>query len=79
MNEPRDTKVTRREFVGVAAAATAGFTILKPATVFGTQANSAVSLGLIGAGGRGTAVTRSFLQNSGAVLTAVADIFQDQL
>lgn len=79
MNEPRDTKVTRREFVGVAAAATAGFTILKPGTVFGTQANSAVSLGLIGAGGRGTAVTRSFLQNSGAVLTAVADIFQDQL
>jgi len=79
MSEPKNTKVTRREFVGAAAAATAGFTILKPSTVFGTQANSAVRLGLIGCGGRGTVVTRSFLQNSGAILTAAADIFQDQL
>ena len=79
MNDSKDTKVTRREFVGVAAAATAGFTILKPSTVFGTQANSAVRLGLLGCGGRGTAVTRSFLQNTSAVVTAIGDIFQDNL
>jgi len=79
MNESKDTQVGRREFVGVAAAATAGFTILKPSTVWGTQANSAVRLGLLGCGGRGTAVTTSFLQNTSAVVTAIGDIFQDQL
>ena len=79
MDDSRDTRVGRREFVGVAAAATAGFTILKPSTVFGTQANSAVRLGVLGCGGRGTAVTESFLQNTGAVVTAMGDIFQDNL
>jgi len=79
MDDSKDTKVGRREFVGLAAAATAGFTILKPSTVFGTQANSAVRLGLLGCGGRGNAVTESFLQNTGAVLTATGDIFQDNL
>jgi myo-inositol 2-dehydrogenase/D-chiro-inositol 1-dehydrogenase len=79
MNDSQNTKVGRREFVGMAAAATAGFTILKPSTVFGTQANSAVRLGLLGCGGRGNAVTESFLQNTGAVLTATGDIFQDNL
>jgi len=79
MDDSRDTKVGRREFVGLAAAATAGFTILKPATVFGTQANSAVRLGLLGCGGRGLAVTSSFLQNTSAIVTAIGDIFQDNL
>jgi predicted dehydrogenase len=79
MDDSRDTRVGRREFVGVAAAATAGFTILKPSTVFGTQANSAVRLGVLGCGGRGTAVTESFLQNTGAIVTAMGDIFQDNL
>lgn len=79
MDESKDTKVGRREFVGLAAAATAGFTILKPSTVFGTQANSAVRLGVLGCGGRGTAVTESFLRNSGAVVTAMGDVFADNL
>ncbi|MGE5199454.1 MAG: Gfo/Idh/MocA family protein [Rhodospirillaceae bacterium] len=79
MDDSKDSKVGRREFVGLAAAATAGFTILKPSTVFGTQANSAVRLGLLGCGGRGTAVTSSFLQNTGAVVTAMGDVFQDNM
>ncbi|MCU0248793.1 MAG: Gfo/Idh/MocA family oxidoreductase [Vicinamibacterales bacterium] len=79
MNESHDTKVGRREFVGLAAAATAGFTILKPSTVFGTQANSAVRLGVLGCGGRGTAVTESFLRYSNAVVTAMGDVFQDNM
>jgi myo-inositol 2-dehydrogenase / D-chiro-inositol 1-dehydrogenase len=78
MDDPKHTTVGRREFVGLAAA-TAGFTILKPSTVFGTQANSAVRLGLLGCGGRGTAVTSSFLQNTGTVVTALGDVFQDNL
>jgi predicted dehydrogenase len=79
MDESTRTKVGRREFVGLAAAATAGITILKPSTAFGTQANSAVRLGLLGCGGRGTAVTESFLQNTGAIVTAMGDIFQDNM
>ena len=79
MDDSRDTRVGRREFVGLAAAATAGFTILKPGLVWGSQANSAVRLGLLGCGGRGLAVTGSFLSNTGAVVTAIADIFQDNL
>ena len=79
MDASKDTKVGRREFVGLAAAATAGITIMKPSTAFGTQANSAVRLGLLGCGGRGTAVTESFLRNSAAVVTAVGDVFQDNI
>jgi predicted dehydrogenase len=79
MDDSTVTKVGRREFVGLAAAATAGFTILKPRTVFGTQANSAVRLGVLGCGGRGTAVTESFLANTGAIVTALGDVFQDNL
>jgi len=72
------SEVGRREFLGAAAAA-AGVTILKPSLVFGSQANSAVRLGLLGCGGRGTTVTASFLRNTGAVVTALGDIFQDNL
>jgi predicted dehydrogenase len=69
--------VDRRAFLGTAAAA--GVTILHPRLVFGTQANSAVRLGLLGCGGRGTNVTGSFLENTGAVVTALGDVFPDAL
>jgi predicted dehydrogenase len=64
--------------MGVTAAA-AGVTILKPRIVFGTEANSAVRLGLLGCGGRGRNVMGSFLEHTGAVLTAIGDLFPDQL
>lgn len=78
MSDPRDTGIGRREFVGTAAAA-ATLTILKPSIVFGTQANSAVRMGILGCGGRGRNVMGSFLQNTGAVLTAIGDLFPDNL
>ena len=78
MSESKDTGVGRREFVGVAAAA-ATITILKPSVVFGTQANSAIRLGLLGCGGRGRNVMGSFLENTSGVLTAIGDMFQDNL
>jgi myo-inositol 2-dehydrogenase / D-chiro-inositol 1-dehydrogenase len=78
MNDPKDTRVGRRAFVGATAAA-AGVTILKPSLAFGTQANSAVRLGLLGCGGRGRGVTSSFLEHTGAVVTAIGDVFQDNL
>ena len=73
--------VSRREFIGksVAAATAAGFMIVKPQQVRGTEANSAIRLGLLGCGGRGTADTE-FLLNAGPTrLVALADLFQDQL
>ena len=78
MSDPKDTGVGRREFVGVAAAA-ATITILKPSVVFGTQANSAVRMGILGCGGRGLGVMSSFLKNTSAVVTAAGDMFQDNL
>jgi predicted dehydrogenase len=78
MIDPKTRTADRREFLGAAAVA-AGITILKPRLVFGTQANSAVRLGLLGCGGRGRNVMGSFLENTTAVLTAVGDMFQDNL
>ena len=78
MSDSNDPGVGRREFVGVAAAA-ATITILKPSVVFGTQANSAIRLGLLGCGGRGRNVMGSFLENTSGVLTAIGDMFQDNL
>ena len=71
---------SRRDFVkasGVAAAA--GFSILTPQQVRGTQANSALTLGLIGAGGRGMYVSGLFAKNEFLKVTAVCDIYDDRL
>lgn len=68
----------RRKFVGTAAAAS-GILLLKPRTVFGYEANSAVRLALLGCGSRGTSVAESFLNNTGARVVALADLFPDKL
>jgi predicted dehydrogenase len=67
---------TRRDFV---AAASAGFTILEPQLVRGSQANSALSVGLIGAGRRGVAISGIFARNEFARIAAICDIYDDQL
>src|SRR2546430_5053982 len=46
-------ELDRRKFIGVAAA-TAGAMLIKPGVVRGTAANSAVRVGVLGCGGRGT-------------------------
>ncbi|MGA2629544.1 MAG: Gfo/Idh/MocA family oxidoreductase [Terriglobia bacterium] len=74
-----DSKIGRREFLGSAAAAAAGFMIIKPELVRGTAANSAVRLGILGCGGRGTAVGGGFVDNTTARVVALADLFADQL
>ena len=60
-------------------AAAAGLLLLKPATAFGYQANSAVRHGLLGCGNRGTAVATSFAKNTSAQIVALADLFPDKL
>jgi myo-inositol 2-dehydrogenase/D-chiro-inositol 1-dehydrogenase len=77
MTDQFNSKFGRREFLG--AAAMAGFTILKPQSVRGTTANSQVRFGILGCGGRGTAVGTGFVENAGARVTALADLFSDQL
>ena len=70
--------VTRRNFL-TSAAAISAITILKPATVFGTQANSAVRVGIIGCGNRGTAVISDMVNNTSARIIAMGDLFGYQL
>src|SRR3989441_9912943 len=71
-------KVDRRKFLGVAAA-TAGIMFIKPELVRGTAANSAVRVGLLGCGGRGTEDASNLIDTGGARVVALADLFQDQL
>ncbi|MGO9240488.1 MAG: Gfo/Idh/MocA family protein [Bryobacteraceae bacterium] len=66
----------RRNFVKTAAA---GLLILKPATVFGSQANSAVEVGLIGCGGRGNWLAPFFPEYTGARIVALADVIREHL
>src|SRR5881409_2273882 len=74
----RDSEVDRRTFVGVTAAAAAAM-FIKPALVHGTHANSAVRVGLLGCGGRGTEDATDRVDTGGARVVALADLFQDQL
>jgi predicted dehydrogenase len=77
MTDQTKGKLGRREFLGAATAAS--FMILKPQLVRGTDANSQVRFGILGCGGRATAEGASFVENAGARVTAIADLFADQL
>src|SRR2546425_282402 len=70
--------VDRRTFLGVTAGAAAAM-FIKPALVHGTHANSAVRVGLLGCGGRGTEDASNLVDTGGARVVALADLFQDQL
>jgi len=72
-----EEKMGRRQFIGAAGAA--GFMMIKPELVRGTAANSAIRLGLLGCGKRGTTVATSFANNTPVRVVALADLFADQL
>ena len=76
MDGPR--KGDRRAFIGAAAAA-GGMVLIKPSLVRGTTANSAVRIGLLGCGGRGTADATHLVETGDVRVVALADMFQDQL
>lgn len=57
----------------------AGASLLNSRTAFGYAANSAVQLGLLGCGHRGTTVATSFAKNTSARIVALADLFPDKL
>jgi predicted dehydrogenase len=71
----------RRDFFkgpATAAAAALGFSIVKPSAL-GAQANSALTVGLIGCGRRGTAISGIFAKNEFARIAYLCDIYDDQI
>src|SRR5437016_12364474 len=71
-------ELDRRKLIGVRAA-TPGPMLIKPELVRGTGANSAVRVGLLGCGGRGTEDASNLVDTGNARVAALADMFQDQL
>src|SRR5256885_8664378 len=70
--------VDRRTFLGITTSAAAAM-FIKPELVHGTKANSAIRVGLLGCGGRGTEDASNLVDTGGARVVALADLFQDQL
>jgi myo-inositol 2-dehydrogenase/D-chiro-inositol 1-dehydrogenase len=76
-----ESGVSRRhlfEKTGAALAATA-FTIVRPEAVRGSQANSKITVGLIGVGGRGSYDATIFNTDPRAQVTALCDLFDDRI
>ena len=68
----------RRTFLQAAGIGSA-FTILKPHLLRGSAANSAVRVGLLGCGRRGSTDATNIAQNTDARIVALGDMFQDQI
>lgn len=71
-----EKKITRR---GALTGAGAGLLIVKPKTAFSAQANSAVSFGVIGTGGRGRYVGDFMVKTPGTRLAAICDKYPDRI
>jgi len=68
----------RRKFLQ-SAAALGAFSILKPETVRGSAANSAVRVGLLGCGNRGGTHAANITKHTDARILALGDLYQDKL
>ena len=69
-------RVSRRGVLAGAAGA-AAFSVVRSGAAGATKANSKVSVGVIGVGGRGAWIANLFQQNGGYHVSAVADYFPD--
>jgi Predicted dehydrogenases and related proteins len=70
--------INRRDFFKGPATAALGFSIVKPSALR-AQANSALTVGLIGCGRRGTAISGIFAKNEFARIAYLCDIYDDQI
>ena len=70
--------INRRNFIA-SAGAISTLTILKPSVVFGSELNSAIRMGVIGCGNRGTAVISNIVRHTNSNIAAMADLFGYQL
>jgi len=68
-----DTKINRRDLIRTAAAGAVALTAGSYSRILG--ANDRVNVGLIGCGGRGVNVMKSFVANSDVKMAAVCDVF----
>lgn len=71
--------LSRRDFVRVSMFSTAGFTIMNTESALGTNANSAMAVGIIGCGGRGNHDATNFRRHTNSRITALADPYSDRL
>ena len=72
--------LSRRQLIEkTGAALAAGFTIVRPESVRGSQANSKITVGLIGVGGRGQYDATIFNADPRARVTALCDLFDDRI
>jgi myo-inositol 2-dehydrogenase/D-chiro-inositol 1-dehydrogenase len=69
---------SRRDFMQGTAAALSAM-VIAPHLVRGADANTKLSLGLIGCGGRGSWIANLFKQHGGYEIVAAADYFQDRV
>ena len=72
------THLKRRDFIK-STAALSTVTIVSPGIAFGSKANSAIRMGIIGCGGRGTGVISSMSQHANINIVSMADLFRDKL
>ena len=70
--------LSRRNFLAGSTAAAAGLLIAQPRQVAAAEANSQITLGLIGCGGRGNWIANLFQQHGGYKFVATADYFPDR-
>ncbi len=79
MSEP-GSGISRRQLIEkTGAAVAAGFTIVRPEAVRGSQANSKITAGLIGVGGRGQYDAAIYNADPRARITALCDLFDDRI
>lgn len=71
-----DSPLSRRNFIGAAATT---FSIVAPQSVRGSQANSKISVGLIGTGNRGAYDATIVNADPRARVTALCDLFDDRI
>lgn len=75
----QDRRLGRRDFLKTTATTAAGWTIVSPAAVRGTQANSRLEIGVVGCGGRGRFVATLFEKHTNTKVLALHDYFADRV
>ncbi len=73
------SSLSRRNFLNTSGAVAGAFSIVKPESVRGSQANSKISVGLIGSGNRGSYDAGIVHADPRASITALCDAFPDRL
>jgi myo-inositol 2-dehydrogenase / D-chiro-inositol 1-dehydrogenase len=68
----------RRDFIKTTMG-TAGLLLVKPAVAFGSQANTALRIGIIGCGARGRWIADLFKETAHVQIAALHDYFQDRV